>query len=333
MKSSVRKPTPPYGVKGKDATSTEVDRKQEIDRLISARITSLSKLRENALIYPFLQGEGISIEKSTVDDVYDDLRSKCRGDCARIDVIVDSGGGNIDHAYNLALLFRRYAKKQLNFLVPRWAKSAATLLVCAGNKILMTPVAELGPIDPQITEMNPLDKRLESFSPLHIQSTLALIREEFIKGHEKLARGLLERLQFPLTLGSFTKSLEVGEDYLIRLLSTRMLTDKDKAKKAEEIAKALVSKYPDHSFCIEIDEAKALGLSAELLPEKQLELVWDIHKLNQEKVKIERRERQKKMKEMMKNLPPELLETLPGNLFDGEAENSRAIPKRQEREL
>lgn len=301
--------------------------------MISEKIKLLSTLREEALIYPFLQGDGISIERATVDDVYDDLRSKCTGDCSRLDVIVDSGGGNIDHAYNLGLLFRRYAKQQLNFIVPRWAKSAATLLVCSGNKILMTPVAELGPIDPQITEMNPLDRRLESFSPLHIQSTLILIRDEFSKGHEKLARGLLERLQFPLTLGSFTKSLEVGEDYLKRLLSTRMLTSANKMEKAAEIAKSLVSKYPDHSFCIEITEAESLGLAVELLPENQLELIWNIHKLNQEKVKIESQERRKKMTEMLKNLPPEILEALPGNMFDGEEEKARSVPKRKDREL
>jgi len=306
------------------------ERKQEIDALITEKIKALSKLRDNAMIYPFLQGDGISIEKSTVDDVYDDLRAKCKKNCARIDVIVDSGGGQIDAAYNLALILRRYAKKELNFIVPRWAKSAATLLVAGGNRILMTPVAELGPIDPQITEMNVMDKRLESFSPLHIQSTLSLIRKEFSEGHEKLARGLLERLQFPLTLGSFQKSLEVGEDYLKRLLCSRMFAGNDeevRQKKAKSIAEALVTKYPDHSFCIEISEAQALGLAVELLSGKQLELVWNIHKLNQEKVILERKERQQKMAEMMKSLPPELLEALPSNLANGKPDNTRDTPK------
>src|SRR5438093_10470949 len=94
----------------KQKATKKPDRKQEIDQLISEKIATLSKLRDNALIYPFLQGDGISIERSTVDDVYDDLRAKCKGNCDRIDVIVDSSGGQIDPAYNLALLFRRYAK-------------------------------------------------------------------------------------------------------------------------------------------------------------------------------------------------------------------------------
>src|SRR3989442_2375888 len=129
MKPEVKHPTAAHASKPKEKGPKKTDRKQEIDQLISEKIRQLSKLRDNALIYPFLQGDGISIEKSTVDDVYDDLRAKCKGDCARIDVIVDSGGGQIDPAYNLALILRRYAKKDLNFIVPRWAKSAATLLV------------------------------------------------------------------------------------------------------------------------------------------------------------------------------------------------------------
>ena len=138
-----------------------------------------------------------------VEDIFDDLRkdhSNCGG---QLDVLLLSGGGDIDAAYNLALLFRKFAVKELVFIIPRWAKSAATLLACGGNKILMSPIAELGPVDPQITEVNPLQQRMEQFSPLHIGATLNLIREEFNSGNDKLAKGLLERLQFPLTLGSF----------------------------------------------------------------------------------------------------------------------------------
>lgn len=41
---------------------------------------------------------------------------------------------------------------------------------------------------------------------------------EFDRGNDKLANGLLQRLQFPLTLGGIKKSLEVGKEYLVRLL-------------------------------------------------------------------------------------------------------------------
>jgi hypothetical protein len=191
---------------------------ESIDKAIDNKKACLAEIF-GCHCFPLLLNQS-NIGGRLVDDVFDNLKDNYK-DCKNIAVIIDSGGGNIDAAYNLATLFRQFATEKLVFIVPRWAKSAATLLVCAGDEILMTPPAELGPLDPQITVMNPLEKRLENFSPLHIASTLDLIREEFEKGHEKLATGLLNRLQFPLTLGSFRKSLDVGKEYMRELLSTR----------------------------------------------------------------------------------------------------------------
>jgi hypothetical protein len=226
-------------------------------------------------------------------------------------LIVDSGGGDIDAAYNLALLFRKYGDKELNFIVPRWAKSAATLLVCAGDSILMTPVAELGPLDPQITQYNPLEGRLEQFSPLHIESTLDMIRQEYEKGSEKLAKGLMERLQFPLTLGSFKKSLEVGEQYLVKLLETRMLAPGTR-KQADPraIGRRLTEGYADHGFCINVDEANGIGLNAIDLKGEEQDVVWEIYRLNTEKRQLQKKIRGDEVMEMLKDLPPDLLEKL-----------------------
>ena len=206
--------------------------------------------------------------------------------------MVDSGGGDIDAAYNLAMLFRRYGSKQLTFVVPRWAKSAATLLVCGGDAVIMTPVAELGPLDPQITQINPLEQRVEEFSPLHIESTLEMIRNEFNQGNTELAEGLLQRLQFPITLGSFKKSLDICKQYATKLLASRM--HKGEKKLAEEIANKLVENYADHGFCINIDEAKELGLNVQQPSEKQSPLVWKVHKLVRKKVALQTEQGSKK---------------------------------------
>lgn len=288
------------------------NRLSEIDKELEEQVGKLKALRADVDCYPFLLGE-TSITGRVVDDVYDDLRKgyQATGDC--IDVIVDSGGGDIDATYNLALLFRRFGAKHLEFIVPRWAKSAATMLVCAGDRILMTPVAELGPVDPQITTLNPLEGRLEQFSPLHIESTLNLIRNEFKDGNKELAEGLIKRLQFPLTLGSYTKSLDIGKEYLANLLSTRML--KKHSKKVPALAKKLTRGYADHGYCIDVKEAQAIGLVAEELPEDQLDIVWTIHRLNAERRRLQRQEKRKEIEKRIKELPPELIEKLPVDLL------------------
>jgi hypothetical protein len=207
----------PKATKAKKKTEISEAEKRisELEKQIEQKLNRLQEIKGGLLCFPFL---GVDITNSLVDDVFEDLRTKYNECNGRLNVIVDSGGGNIDAAYNLAMLFRKYGADKLNFIVPRWAKSAATLLVCAGDSILMTPVAELGPLDPQITEFNPLERRLEQFSPLHIESTLDMIRQEYEKGNEKLADALMGRLQFPLTLGGFTKAHQIGAQYLIKLL-------------------------------------------------------------------------------------------------------------------
>lgn len=294
----------------KPATKKQIS---ELEGKIEENIKRLKETENANLCYPLL---GVKITRELVDDVYEDLRANYKDCDGHLDIIVDSGGGDIDAAYNLAILFRKFGHQELNFIIPRWAKSAATLLVCSGNKILMTPVAELGPLDPQITELNPLEGRLEQFSPLHIESTLDLIRDEFKEGNEKLAEGLLERLQFPLTLGSFKKSLDIAEQYLINLFETGDIvsSNSNKGAEARKIANRLTRGYADHGYCIKIDEVKAMGLNASELIEEKLDLVWEIHRLNSQKRKIQKKIREEEVMNKIKGIPPELLDKLPLSL-------------------
>ena len=269
---------------------------------INAKVEQLEKVRGRPC-YPLLLGDQ-NIGRGLVDKVYGDLRSQ-EEPSAQLDVLVDSGGGDIDAAYNLALLFRRYGTDQLTFIVPRWAKSAATLLICGGDEILMTPVAELGPLDPQITQMNPLEQRVERFSPLHIESTLQLIRDEFTKGNTQLAEGLMQRLQFPLTLGSFKKSLDIGREYVEKLLASRMLKGDDAAVKG--VGEAITSGYADHSWCITIGEAGELGLKASELTADALEVVWDIHTLDSERQRLVNERTRKRIEDQIKDLPKDVV--------------------------
>ena len=291
-----------------------------IEREIDETCEELAKIRQSKC-FSLLLGEP-DIRSTLVDRVYDELKGE-KHDFKSLDIIIDSGGGDIDAAYNLARLFRRYGKERLTFIIPRWAKSAATLLICAGDEILMTPVAELGPLDPQITAMNRLEQRVESFSPLHIESTLQLIREEFSKGNSQLAEGLMQRLQFPLTLGSFKKLLDVGREYVEKLLSSRML--KGNESKAEHIGKVLTTGYAHHSWCITIEEAQELGLKAKEIEGTALDLVWRIHKLNRERDNLVHQNEQAKLQEKLKELPPGLLEAVPPGVT-GDDPQTKDVP-------
>ena len=150
---------------------------------------------------------------------------------------------------------------------------------------------------------------MERFSPLHIESTLRLIRDEFSSGNDKLGEGLMQRLQFPLTLGSFKKQLEVCQEYSERLLSSRML--KNDPEKAKKIGKELTTGYADHSWCITIEEAVEIGLNATEVEGDCLDVVWQIHRLHKEKEELISAEEKQKTREKMKDLPLDLQDILP----------------------
>jgi len=79
----------------------------------------------------------------------------------RIALVIDSAGGKANAAYELATLLRRHCGGFVA-VVPRRAKSAATLLALGADKIFMNENAELGPLDVQIWDPD----REESLSGL-----------------------------------------------------------------------------------------------------------------------------------------------------------------------
>ena len=82
-----------------------------------------------------------------------------------LDVLIHSPGGYPEATESIVQQLRgKYSS--IRFIVPSFAKSAATMLVMSGNEILMDRDAELGPIDPQMRTQNgtsPAEAILEQF--------------------------------------------------------------------------------------------------------------------------------------------------------------------------
>jgi hypothetical protein len=68
-----------------------------------------------------------------------------------IDLLLHTGGGDIDAAEKLMTMIRKKAStSQVRVVVPDYAKSAGTLIALGADRILMSDASELGPIDPQV---------------------------------------------------------------------------------------------------------------------------------------------------------------------------------------
>lgn len=78
---------------------------------------------------------------------FSDLIEKINDD--KIDILIHSPGGSAEATEQLVSMLRENFK-DIRFIIPRMAKSAATMLALSGNKILMDDRSELGPTDPQV---------------------------------------------------------------------------------------------------------------------------------------------------------------------------------------
>lgn len=205
-----------------------------------------------------------------------------------LEILVHSPGGHAHVAYRMARYFRNHCNR-LNMLVPLTAKSAATLLCLSADSIYMGELAELGPLDVQITDE--LEKGKRPFSPLDEFKSMDFLREyaaDFLdyfvfalkeRGmsvkqalHEAIpaVTGMMSPLYShidPSKVGSYRRSLAEGEEYARRLLNDAQ------SHFTDEVVERLVWKYPEHAFVIDRMEALEIGLPIRPLDaaqEKQL---------------------------------------------------------------
>jgi len=162
-------------------------------------------------------------------------------------LVLYSSGGSIDSGYLIGKLCGEYSRGQFVVVVPRQAKSAATLICCAANQIHMGGLSELGPIDPQIDGLPTLGLKnsVEHIADLVKQNPAA---------SEMFAKYLSLSLK-PIYLGYYERVAESAAQYAERLLAPHAETLKSTPK---QIAHDLVYAYKDHAFVIDKTEAKGI---------------------------------------------------------------------------
>jgi len=193
----------------------------------------------------------------------------------KVALLIDSRGGLAQSAYAIATILRRHCGGFIA-IVPRLAKSAATLIALGADGIIMGEYAELGPIDVQrmdpergewlsgLDEVQSLE-RLNAFAVSALdQAMILLLSRTEMKPGTLLPHAIrfVTRMTGPLFSGidvvrytKMSRLLRVGEEYARMLLTPRL-----GEKAADDIARNLVAKYPEHEFIIDSEEAARLGL-------------------------------------------------------------------------
>lgn len=210
------------------------------------------------------------------------LREQLKAD-EPVALLIHSSGGDPSAAYQLAMTLNRRCGSFVA-VVPRYAKSAATLLSLGAESIMLGACGELGPLDAQVFDpeseqwLPALDEvealsRLNAFgldalnsvivkvalgldldrlSTKDVKSLLPLVIP-YVTG---LTRPLLEKVDV-VRYTRKARALKVAEMYAERLLNVRHTRPQ-----AKRLSTALAWDYPDHGFVIDIEELGRLGLEA-----------------------------------------------------------------------
>ncbi len=217
----------------------------------------------------------------------------------KLDVILQTPGGDIDAAFAYSKLLRKSAS-EINIIVPLYAKSAGTLMCLIGDKILMTELSELGPLDTQIRENNQGDtpeynsalngfKALEQVQQHTIETLDITTKLIFARSGLKISEAIHLASEFaghtsgtlysqlnPIKIGEYARALEIGETYG-KILLIRYANWNE--QKADRLVKTLVYQYPSHGFVIDCEELQNLGLPAEIVDIETAGLLFQLREM------------------------------------------------------
>jgi hypothetical protein len=200
---------------------------------------------------------------------FSDLIANIDGD--NLDILIESPGGVVDAAHRIVHVLRQKFKN-IRFIIPGSAYSAATMISLSGNEILMDNRASLGPIDPQIGGI-PARSILNGFNAVRdILKT---------QGAAALPAYLPLIQKYDLHIFEICKDAEERGKQLVADWLKLYMFDGDADK--EEKAKKIVSFFADydthksHARPIFFTDATNIGLKVSELTGDLKEKVWDLY--------------------------------------------------------
>lgn len=186
-----------------------------------------------------------------------------------IDLILHSPGGFAE-ATEAIVSYMRKKFQDVRIIIPQAAMSAATMLSCSANRIVMGKHSSLGPIDPQMTILTQFGFRTVPAQTILDQFELA---KTDCQDPKKIAPWLPILSQYgPSLLTECQNALALSKSLVAKWLESYMFAGNPKSK---EIANDISSKLADNKFFksharhIDRDQAKKMGFIIEDLESDQ----------------------------------------------------------------
>lgn len=184
---------------------------------------------------------------------------------APIDLVLTSNGGTVTAALRLATLLHE-STGSLGVLVPRRARSAGTMVCLGADELVLTDIAELGPLDPIMHQTaGPAGTAAISAADVRAFRRMAVDWFDVPAGEggvEVLAA--MAAQVFPVSLAQLHRFDALARGIADRLLR-RHLPAAGSAQRAEIVAR-LVEGYHSHDYPIMRAEAREIGLRVASAP-------------------------------------------------------------------
>lgn len=209
-----------------------------------------------------------SVDSSDLDGLFGSLRRENGSRQKDVLLLLLSRGGSIEPAYQISKICKEFAKDKFIVVIPRHAKSAATLIALGADELHIGPLGQLGPIDPQLGG-------LPALGVSQALKSIASVAQQY-PGSAAMFAAYLKEILTVEQIGYCDRIAESAIQYAQRLLASKASTK----EKAEGIARKLVHEYKDHGFVIDREEARQL-LGDSLIKEgtKELEFAEEIYDL------------------------------------------------------
>lgn len=215
----------------------------------------------------------VTLDNTDVDMIENVLQ---KSDLSRgLSMVINSLGGDGLAAERIINVCRSYSKGDFEVIVPKMAKSAATMVAFGANKIWMSETSELGPIDPQV-----------------ISRDGVVSAHNFITSYEELLRkavatkGNLEPFLQQLNrydakrIKNLKASQELADKIAVQALSSGMMKGQTMAairKKIKPFTDPTV--MSSHGRMIGKDIAKQCGLNIDTISihDQSWQYLWELY--------------------------------------------------------
>jgi ATP-dependent protease ClpP protease subunit len=259
--------------------SLPVSGKQDITELsdVAEALAHLEAVRQcPALLYMAEDQEPYqkSLEDNDIVVFYDALHAL--GPLEHLDLVLNTTGGNVTTVRKLLQVLHAMVS-HLTILVPYKACSAGTLLCLGAHEVVMTSMAQLSPIDPQLQGMQGRNASQHSSEDVALFRTMA--RDWFGVNSQDQSHALsllhlfCEKI-FPLSLTRFFRAEQLVRQVALEAL--RFQLPDASAETHQQIIGQLLTGYADHQYPLNATDLLHLGLHITQASVKEEQALWSL---------------------------------------------------------